>query len=148
MIKKTQRTAILPPITCCWAMIGIFFVILSACAHRPNRPPEEVLRSKVEKVWLAKANGDCLTVYMSMPASYRKMVSQDAFASRCFKTRLRNPTIVDMDMADDHAHAVVTVKFDVFQMGYWIPGAQIKEHWSKEGRNWVVDLRPDKGTPF
>jgi hypothetical protein len=83
-----------------------------------------------------------------MPARYRQMVSKDAFAAKCFKMRVRNPTVVDIDMADGHAQAVVTVKFDVFQMGYWIPGAQIKESWVKEGRRWVVDLQPNHGSPF
>lgn len=123
-------------------------VLISACAHSPVKSPMDDLRATVEKTWQAKESGDCLTVYKSMPSNYRKMVSKEAFAGKCFKMQIRNHDIVDLKMANDGDNAVATVKFDVFQMGYWIPGAQIKEHWVKESRRWVMSPPKGKAPPF
>lgn len=133
------------------ATLLVWFCIaggMIGCAHGPVKNPEEVLRERAEKVWQGKVSGDCVVVYNNMSAQYRKMVSRDAFGTKCLKRRIEAFQITDIVMAEDKSHAVVTVKFDTFQMGYLFKDAQLKENWVKEGRQWVLDPRPAGKNPL
>ena len=142
---KVRRPAAIKMAT---LLVWLCMAGLIGCAHGPVKNPEATLRERAEKVWQGKVSGDCVAVYNGMSAQYRKMVSRDAFGTGCLKNRIEAFQITDIAMADDNTHAVVTVKFDTFQMGYLFKGAQLKEKWVKEGRQWVLDPRPAGKNPF
>ena len=98
----TGKTAV------CLALLCLLGTMVG-CAHRPMQNPEDALRDRVEKTWQAKVRGDCETVYHSLNAHYRKMVSKDAFALRCLKTRIDSYRLKDVEIAEDATHAVATV---------------------------------------
>ncbi|MFZ5569102.1 MAG: hypothetical protein ACOZF0_01765 [Thermodesulfobacteriota bacterium] len=127
-----------------WALVFAFL----GCAHLFPKVSEQDLRERVAVVWQAKVDGDCDVIYENASALYRRQVTLEDNRSKC-RSRIEKFEIAGITFSEDKTRAKVSVRFDIKQMGFLIPGAILQENWLQEDGRWVADLAPPKsGSPF
>jgi hypothetical protein len=126
----------------------VILAFVCGCAHLVSKDPEQILHERITKVWKAKVEGDCATIYALACSNYRKNITKDQHMLRSCKGNFDDFRIVDVELKTDGTTARVTIQFDTESHGFLIKGAQIKETWIKENGQWVVDLPVKPKSPF
>lgn len=126
----------------------IIFAFVYGCAHVASQDPEQTLRERITKLWSAKVDGDCATIYALACSNYQKNVTKDQHMTKPCKGQFEDFRIVDVELTADGTSARATIQFDTICQGFLIKGAQIKETWIKEEGNWVLDLPVKPRSPF
>ena len=123
-------------------------LLTTGCAHFfAGAKGEDALKDLAAKEWQAKIDNDWGVVYELASDKFKKSVKRDQFIRGC-GLDVEGFAIDNVKIAPDGKSAVVTVFFDVRQMGILLKGARLKEDWIIEKGKWRIDMKPGPRSPF
>jgi hypothetical protein len=128
--------------------ILVVFIIamsmLNACSMMHRKPPEEVLRERVNEMMSARINNDWGKVYTYLDSSYRKNESKDSFLNKKRGANTTAFTIDQIDIKPSGADATVKLKNDLNMKGFDLKNNLETQNWIKEGGEWYLQIKTDK----
>jgi hypothetical protein len=123
-------------------------LLTSGCAHFTARSGSEAaLRDLVSKEWRAKIDKEWGTVYDLTSSKFRKSIKRDRFIRGC-SMDVESFAIANLEISSDKKRAIVTVLFDIQQMGNLFKGMRLKETWLHEDGRWYLDMPLKTRSPF
>ncbi len=127
-----------------WFIVTAALVVLSACAALPLKPPEEVLRQRVDRLMTAKVNNDWGTVYDLINSSYTKTFPKENFINRNREIRFSNYRFESLSIDPSGDAATVTVKYDMGVKMFDFDDQVEKQRWIRENGNWYLKVDKEK----
>lgn len=109
-------------------------VLLAGCAALDPRPPEEVLKERVQQRWDAMVKSDFKAAYQYLSPGSRAVMTPEAYASG-LKAGFWKAATVDRVVCEkpDVCDALLTIEYEFRGSRIKTP---LKETWIKEGSSW------------
>jgi hypothetical protein len=125
-----------------FTFIFVLFSLCSCAAIKPA-PDEKSLRERAEKLWIAKVEGDSVTMYNMTVKAFREKVELKKF-SKAPLMDFKSFSIKNIEV--DPPEGVVTVDYRIVYQGFDFDSVA-KESWLFEDGQWLLNLKPSK-MPF
>ena len=112
----------------------VMVVLLAGCAALDPRPPEEVLKERVQQRWDAMVKSDFRAAYQYLSPGSRAVMTPEGYASS-LKAGFWKAATVDRVICEkpDVCDALVTIEYEFRGSRIKTP---LKETWIKEGSSW------------
>ena len=131
-----MRTKIPGLIVCLYVLL-----LIVSCAHLPvGLGGEDTLRKQVRLEWDAKVGNNWGAVYDVCVKAFKDAIPRENFIKRC-NLQVGEYSIKEVEMVEPGEKAIVTVMYQVNQMGY-VFEMTTEEEWIREDGKWRLNLSP------
>jgi hypothetical protein len=122
--------------------------IMNACSLMHRKPPEELLRERVNEMMNARVDLDWGKVYTYFDASYRKSESKESFLNLQRGAYTTAFTIEAIDVQPSGNEALVKMKCDLNMKGFDLKDNSETQNWINEDGQWYLKMKTDKAEKY